>query len=284
MTQFTPGFSIVEKGARSSLNGSVSIPMLLYARTGSNNNKVYPSANLVGNVEALEKLFFIDGAVTVSQQYLNPLGSRPSSLATVTSNRYTAETYRISPYFKGVARGDINYELRDSNTWSNSSGTQLSTNRSYTNEALATVAKDPAPLGWSVEYNRASIKFPDQAALVTQLERARVIWQIDPQLQLFTGAGYENNHYIFADFRDSTYNVGGGDEVSLLHQESTSAVLDGFRNSGMPRRHHRQRGRRDAGRSVGCTGHVPRLAASAGGDRPGRPHALHQRQQGNQCR
>jgi uncharacterized protein (PEP-CTERM system associated) len=209
VTQFTPGFSIVEKGARSSLNGSVSIPMLLYARTGSDNNKVYPSVNLVGNIEPLERLFFVDGAVIVSQQYLNPFGSRPSSLATVTSNRYTAEIYRISPYFKGVAHGDINYELRDSNTWSTSGGTQISTNRSYTNEVLANVSKDPTPVGWSAEYNRASVKFPDQAALVTQLGRARVIWQIDPQLQLFTGAGYENNHYIFADFRDTIYNVGG---------------------------------------------------------------------------
>ena len=41
---------------------------------------------------------------------------------------------------------------------------------------------------------------------------------------------------------------------------------------------------RDAGRGVRSARHVPRPAASTGGDRPRRPHALHQRQQGDQCR
>ena len=195
VTQFTPGVSIVEKGARTSLTGTVSVPMLLYARTGSDNNKVYPSVNLVGNVEALEKLFFIDGAVNVSQQYLTPFGSRPSSLATVTSNRYTAAAYRISPYFKGVTPGDINYELRDSNTWSTSGGTQISTNQVLYQRGARERLKGSRAIGLvGQQYNRSSVKFPDQAALVTQLERARLIRQIDPQLQLFTGAGYEINH------------------------------------------------------------------------------------------
>src|SRR6266853_661315 len=43
VTQFTPGFSIVEKGARTTLTGTVSVPVLVYARTGSDNNKVYPT-------------------------------------------------------------------------------------------------------------------------------------------------------------------------------------------------------------------------------------------------
>ena len=170
VTQITPGVSIVEKGARTSLTGTVSVPMLLYARTGSDNNTVYPTVGLFGKVEAVERLFFIEGAVNVSQQYLTPFASRPSSLATVTSNRYTAAAYRISPYFKGVTPGDINYELRDTSTWTRAYQTQSSTSQSYSNEALASVSKNPAPWGWSAEYNRSSVKFPDQAALVTQLE------------------------------------------------------------------------------------------------------------------
>ena len=209
VSQITPGVSIVEKGARTSLTGTVSVPILFYARTGSDNNTVYPTVGLFGRVEAVERLFFIEGAVSVSQQYLTPFAARPSGLETTTSNRYTAAAYRISPFFKGVTPGDINYELRDTSVWTRVYQTQSSTSQSYLNEALASVSKNPAPWGWSTEYNRSSVKFPGQAALVTQLERARVIWQIDPQVQIFGGAGYENNHYIFADFRDVTYRVGG---------------------------------------------------------------------------
>ena len=209
VTQFTPGFSIFEKGARTSLTGNVSIPILVYARTGSLNNKVYPGVSLLGNVEAVEKLFYIDGAVNVSQQYVSPFGSRPSTLETVTSNRFTAQTYTISPYIKGVAQGNVNYELRDTNIWTRASQTEASNSQSYTNEGLAKVSKNPAPWGWSVEADRSSVKFPEQAALVTQLARVQLIRQIDPQAQVSVGAGYEDNHYIFADFHDTIYNIGG---------------------------------------------------------------------------
>jgi uncharacterized protein (PEP-CTERM system associated) len=208
VTTFTPGFSILEKGARTSLSGSVSVPILLYVRTGSDNDRAYPTVNIVGNVEAIEKLFYIDGAVTVSQQYLSPFGSRPSSLTTVSANRYTAETYTLTPYFKGVMQGNLNYELRDANIWTNSSQTEFATNNSYTNDGIARLSKDPAPWGWSIEADRTNVKFPQQPALVTQLERFRLIEQIDPQLQAFGGAGYEDDHYIFADFKDVTYNLG----------------------------------------------------------------------------
>jgi len=208
VTQLTPGFSIVEKGARTSLNGSVSVPILLYARTGSENDKVYPSVNLVGNIEALEKLFYIDGAVNVAQQYVSPFGSRPATLDTVSANRYTSETYTFSPYFKGVAQGNIAYEVRDTNVWTRANQSLLSSSQFYTNDGLAKVSKDPAPWGWSVEADRSNVKFPDQAALLTQLVRFQISREIDPQLQVSGGVGYEDDNYIFADFRNSTYNIG----------------------------------------------------------------------------
>jgi uncharacterized protein (PEP-CTERM system associated) len=207
-TQITPGFSVVEKGAHTSLSGFVSLPALIYVRTGSENDKVYPAVNLVGNVEAVENLFYIDAVANVSQEYLSPFGSRPGSLVTASANRYTNQTYTLSPYLKGVSPGNLSYELRDTNTWTKGTQSAVSTNDSYTNDAVGKIARDPVPWGWSVEFDRSSVKFPDQAALVTQLERVRLSNQIDPQVQLFGGVGYEDDHYIFADFHDATYNVG----------------------------------------------------------------------------
>ncbi len=45
--------------------------MLVYVKTGAENNQVYPSVNLLGTVEGIEKFFFVEGAVNVSQQYLH---------------------------------------------------------------------------------------------------------------------------------------------------------------------------------------------------------------------
>ncbi len=208
VTQFTPGFSIVEKGSHTSLSGSVFLPIVLFARTGRDNDTVYPTVNLVGNLEALEKLFYIDVSAVVSQQYLSPFGSVPAGLDTVSANRYTAQTYTISPYFKGVAQGNYNYEFRDTSLWTHADQTLLTTNQSYTNEALAKISKDPAPWGWSIEGDRTDVKFPDQAPLLTTLGRLQAIRQVDPQLQLSGGGGYEDDHYIFADFHGPTYNLG----------------------------------------------------------------------------
>jgi uncharacterized protein (PEP-CTERM system associated) len=208
VTQFTPGFAIIEKSAHTSLNGGVFLPIVLFARTGSENNKVYPSVNLVGNVEAAEKLFYVDASIVISQQYETPFGSRPAGLDTASANRYTAQTYSISPYFKGVAQGNLNYEFRDTNLWTRANQALLTTNQSYTNEALGKISKDPAPWGWSVEGDWTNVKFPDQGALATTLGRLQAIRQVDPQLQLSGGAGYEDDHYVFADFHGPTYNLG----------------------------------------------------------------------------
>src|SRR6266480_263309 len=72
VSQLTPGFRVAETGAHTSLVGFVSLPILLYARTGSENNKVYPQVNLLGNWELVDHFFFVEGSANVSQQYLSP--------------------------------------------------------------------------------------------------------------------------------------------------------------------------------------------------------------------
>ena len=101
VTEITPRVSISETGARTRLSGTVSVPIVLYASTGSQNNSVYGQANLTGNVEAIEKFFFVDAAVSVSQQYFSPFGAQPLGLANATQNRYTAESYSVSRTFRG---------------------------------------------------------------------------------------------------------------------------------------------------------------------------------------
>src|SRR5215831_1579675 len=62
ITELTPGFVVRETGARSSLSGSVRLPILLYLETGGQNNKLLPQATISGRIEAIEKFLYVEGA------------------------------------------------------------------------------------------------------------------------------------------------------------------------------------------------------------------------------
>ena len=208
ITQITPSLSVNELGNRLKLQGSISAPILIYARTGADNDKVEPQVSLVGNAELVEKLLFVEALVSVTQAYVSPFGARPVTLTTTTGNRFTAETYTVSPYVVG-GRGDYSYELRDKHIWTTSNGSVASIpTSSYTNEIVGSLSRRPLPVGWTVQFDRSDVKFSDQGALLTQMVRARAIWRPDPQVELSGGGGYEDNRYTAARYKDPTYGFG----------------------------------------------------------------------------
>ena len=208
VTEITPGFTVSEKSARTSLTGTVRVPILLYINTGGQNNKVLPEANLTGRFEALEKFFFIEGAASAQQTFFTPFGAQPVSLANATANRYRADTYRLSPYIKSPPSRDIKFELRDDNIWTRPSGAPAGTNDSFTNHLIANISREPTPVGWALEFDRTSDKFVGQQALVTQISRARLPIKIDPELQVSAIGGYENDQFTFSEPHGVIY--GGG--------------------------------------------------------------------------
>jgi uncharacterized protein (PEP-CTERM system associated) len=208
VTEITPGFSVNEKGELTSLSGSVRVPIFLYVETGAKNDKILPEANLTGRIEALEKLFFIEGAASAHQTYFSPFGAQPVSLANATANRYRADSYRLSPYIQSPTSREIKYELRDDNTWTRLSGAPAGANNSFTNRLTGKVSGNPTPVGWAVEFERTSDKFVGQSALVTQLARARVPVQVDPELRVSASSGYEDNRYTFTEPHGAIYGVG----------------------------------------------------------------------------
>jgi uncharacterized protein (PEP-CTERM system associated) len=213
VTNLTPAITFSEKGGRTSLSGSVSLPILLYARTGAANNRVTPEANVVGNIELIDKFFFVDANALVSQEFFSPLGARPTSIESGSQNRYTAQTYSVSPYITSIVGRDLQYEVRDTSTWTRlnagSGSLPEAGTIAYTNDASATLSKRPVPLGWDVSYTRSDVKFSSEQTFVTQIFRARGIDQVDPELQLFVTGGYENDQYAVRNFQNTIYGVGG---------------------------------------------------------------------------
>jgi uncharacterized protein (PEP-CTERM system associated) len=208
VTEIVPGLTLNEKGGRSSLTGTIRVPVLIYARTGGENNRVLPEASLTGRIEAIEKLFFIEGAASVQQTYFTPFGPQSVSLANATANRYRADSYRLTPYIKGPPSREITYELRDDNIWTHLSGAPAGTNDSFTNRLTGNVTREPRPVGWAVEIERTSDKFVGQPALVTQLVRGRVPVRVNPELRVSASGGYEDNRYTFTEPHGAIYGAG----------------------------------------------------------------------------
>jgi len=216
VTRLTPGVDISGTTARSSLVGSILLPILLYARTGEENNRVEPLVNLQGKSELVERFFYVDGAINVSQQFYSPFGARPDNLDNATNNRYTSQLYRITPYIKGEGTQRISYELRDDNIWnvlnnapSALGGVPVTTSNSYTNQLIGTLSREPVPFGWQIDYNRSDVRFTDQPdTQLSELGRLRALYQPDPVVQLSASGGYEHNAFPFTTYNGPIYGVG----------------------------------------------------------------------------
>ncbi len=124
--------------------------MLLYANQ-TQNNSIAPNVNLSGSLEAIEKFAYIDATANLSTSFLSPFGPQPANLVNATSNRYTSQTYTVSPYIKGVLGStNISYQVRDDNYWTASSSFGDSSSKvpnTYGNNLSASMSLRDKPRG-----------------------------------------------------------------------------------------------------------------------------------------
>jgi uncharacterized protein (PEP-CTERM system associated) len=207
VTEITPSLRLNERGPRSAIGGVISVPIVLYARTGAENNKVWPAVNVLGTLQPIDH-FFIEGSAVMSQEFFNPFGAQPTDLANATQNRYRSSQYDISPYVKGVTQQGIDYELRDNNLWTRLSGAPDNTSNSYTQEVIGTLSNTQARVGWKADYDYTNVQFTDGNSIRTQLGRVAPVWNVDPQWQVNASVGYEANDYTFTSSSNAIYGLG----------------------------------------------------------------------------
>jgi uncharacterized protein (PEP-CTERM system associated) len=205
VTSLTASAGIQGEGARLKLRGTFSATELLYAGQ-SQNNSFAPSVGLAATLEAIEKFFYVDATANVGQTYISPFGPQPSNLTTPTSNRYTSQTYSVSPYIKGVMAQKISYSLRDDNVWTRSSSfgdSSLTVPTTYYNNLTGQMSSSAGYWGWSLDYSR---QYYDNgvgggaSAGAATLQTAHAIgsYQLDPQLSLSLRSGYEHDTFAMA--------------------------------------------------------------------------------------
>jgi uncharacterized protein (PEP-CTERM system associated) len=213
-TSVTGTLQISGQGARARLNGSIGATGLFYVRETQNNSFV-PSVNLVGSLEAIEKFFYIDAQVYVSQSFFSPFAAQPGNIVNATANRYTSETYSIGPYIQGLIGGtNITYLVRDDNIWSLSSqlgNTSVDAPNTYLNQLHATLNAPTIPWGWTLEYMGTRYEPANRDTLgsyTTRVGRAIFIYQFDPQVQVSARVGYENDDFPLQSSQGVVYGAG----------------------------------------------------------------------------
>jgi uncharacterized protein (PEP-CTERM system associated) len=213
VTDLTPRIGFQGLGARARLTGDVAVQFQQYLGEYDAGN-IYPQANLLGNIEAIERFFFVEGAINISQRYLSPFAPQPQSNIGDTNNRYDSYSYRVSPYIQGTFAGEGSYFLRNDSIWSTlgnvPAGVSAYTRSSFVNQWIGR-AESPSRRTFSVgaELDTTYTKFQDQPALTTELVQGLVHWRPDPQVHLYAIGGYEQNNYVLTESSDITYGGGG---------------------------------------------------------------------------
>jgi uncharacterized protein (PEP-CTERM system associated) len=212
VTSFTPSIEVNGVSARARLNGSAAVEGLWY-KGQYQDSSLYPQVNLLGNIEALEKFFYVEGAINIAQQYLNPFGPRPEGNIGATENRYTSYGYRVSPYIQGVLPGQVSYLVRNDNIWSNLGNTPDTPGfvDSRVTQWLARVDGPPRIVSGTVEARSTYTKFSNrQQELSSEIVRGFLNFRPDAQLLLYGIGGYEWNDYYLTESENAVY--GGGFE------------------------------------------------------------------------
>lgn len=225
VTSITGGLQINGEGARLKVNGSISGTATLYAGQ-SQNNSFAPQVNLSGTLEAIEKFAYLEARATVSQTFISPFGAQPADLVNATQNRYTQQTYEVSPYIQGrLGSTDVSYQVRDDSFWtvaSNYGNSSSGVPNTYANALSASMNSAAKQGSWKLTYDRLyydnglanaanapGVVDVGAGSTTTQIARLIVTYQIDPFLQIAPRIGYEKDDFPLRSTSDVVYGIGG---------------------------------------------------------------------------
>jgi uncharacterized protein (PEP-CTERM system associated) len=209
--QITPMINASRAGAR--LNVDVAYAPSAYVYVNESRNSTLTHYLLAdARLEAVEDLFFIDARALASQQFISPFGPQPVDLPGSSDNTTQTWSYGLSPYIRGrLGATGVTYLARWDNDWSSYSGTGSGT--TYRARGTARIDSAPARVTWGLEYINRTTRFEDATQnLDDTTYRARLTWNIDPQLRVFATGGYQTNNYAVSQDDTSGPLYGGGAE------------------------------------------------------------------------
>jgi uncharacterized protein (PEP-CTERM system associated) len=204
ISEITPSLHFTEKGARPLGD----CPASSAVRPNGGENNAYHSADIFRSLQLIENWLHFEGQVTIAHQYFSPFGAQPLGLDNATQNRYQTETYRVTPYIKGVTPGNTHYELRNNNTWTNSNSAPVPTNDFRSTEFTGNATNTETTIGWKAEFDVNDWTATGSDTFHSRLVRLTALYNATPQLRLSAISGYEQNHYPLSSSDNGIYGAG----------------------------------------------------------------------------
>jgi uncharacterized protein (PEP-CTERM system associated) len=217
-----PRVNFTGKGSRYTVSGNYELSAYFYSNA-ANNTRYYSNLDLLGNVEAIRRFFFVEGGVNIFQNYISPLGPITTTNALQTGNRTNTYVYRLNPYIQSVPGADTQYLLRWNNMWTDYSANGL--RNSYVSEVIGRIGRPSSSgrrFGWQAEYNGTYVKYNNQDAFTLNLGRAILSYEVNPDLQVSARGGYEQNNYAVGGYSGSIYGAG------LDWRPTPRTILNGY--------------------------------------------------------
>lgn len=219
--EVSPRLGLRGEGKRFRIAGNVGLTALTYVN-GTGDNRYLPSVDLVANLEAIERFFFIEGAVGSRQTAENAFGPSPVGAADV--NTATSTQYRLVPSFQGRLGSNVDYQLRSANSWTDVSGNGANAGGAYLGEHVLRIEQKPRPFGWAFEGGRNETRFETGEEPSAVVDSARLIakYAFSPEFDIGLRGGYEKTNIVIENDTEVIY----GAEFTWKPSERTD--MNGF--------------------------------------------------------
>ena len=201
-----PAISFSREGARLRVAGSASLNMIGYV-DGVQTSRILPQVSVLANLEAIERLFFIDASIVANQEVINPFLPQPEFTSTV--NQYTYWQGRLAPYLQGNFGQNFNWLIRSDNSFTYTTQTDAPLGNAYYGNQTAELVRRPTPLGYSMKLQKQLTRIQGQVQQDQRLNTAlgTLDYQFTPQFSFGLRGGYENTNYTASETAGPIYGA-----------------------------------------------------------------------------
>jgi uncharacterized protein (PEP-CTERM system associated) len=194
ITEISPGLRITSDGARVKGYFDYALREIHYAQN-SFQNTTQNALNTFGNIEAIEKWAYLDFSGGISQQAISAFDTQSAGSTGANVNLTETSTYLMSPYVRGQLVGEIAYEVRYTQTNTQSKSSLVSGVK--TEEGLVKLAGVSTQrfVAWTMESSNQKFNFTAGRTTEAESLKAALIFGVSPGLGLIVIGGTEANNY-----------------------------------------------------------------------------------------
>ena len=207
ITNVLPAVSFTRVGPRLQVNGTASLNVIGYAN-GTQTSRILPQANILANLEAIDRLLYFEAALVTNQEVLNPFLARSDTDSTF--NKYTYTQARIAPYLQGRFGNDWRYLVRSDNSYTyTSQQSDAALSDAYYGHHVAEIVRLATPLGGSFRVQSDVTRFNNEAQGDQNLEvaLATINYAFTPQFSVGLRGGYERSNYTANEESGAIYGA-----------------------------------------------------------------------------